>query len=234
MEEKQAHPHSGHRARVKARFLKEGLDAFEDHNALELLLFYAIPQRDTNELAHKLISAFGSFSAVFDAPVESLMQVGGIKENTAILIKLIPALYGKYAQSKQGAETVFLKSAQAAGEYLVPQFAGQSAERFLAVCMNHKCKVLKTAVISDGMINSTALRSRKLIEAVIHTGATHVIVAHNHPEGVAAPSMQDVDATRYLFSTLKAVGVKLNDHFIVAGEEWFSMATSKKFKSMFL
>ena len=102
MEEKQSHPHSGHRARVKARFLKEGLDAFEDHNALELLLFYAIPQRDTNELAHKLISAFGSFSAVFDAPVESLMQVGGIKENTAILIKLIPALYGKYAQSKQG------------------------------------------------------------------------------------------------------------------------------------
>lgn len=219
---------------MKARFLREGLDAFEDHNALELLLFYAVPQRDTNELAHKLISAFGSFSAVFDAPVESLMQVGGIKENAAILIKLIPALYGKYAQNKQSAGTLFLKSAQAAGEYLVPQFAGQSAERFLAICMNHKCKVLKTVVISDGTANSTALRSRQLAEAVIHTGATNVILAHNHPEGVAAPSMQDVDATRYLFSMLGNLGVKLNDHIIVAGDDWFSMATSKKFKSMFL
>lgn len=234
MEEKQAHPHSGHRARVKARFLREGLDAFEDHNALELLLFYAVPQRDTNELAHKLISAFGSFSAVFDAPVESLMQVGGIKENAAVLIKLMPALYGKYAQNKQSAGTLFLKSAQAAGEYLVPQFVGQSAERFLAICMNHKCKVLKTVVISDGTANSTALRSRQLAEAVIHTGATNVILAHNHPEGVAAPSMQDVDATRYLFSMLRNLGVKLNDHIIVAGDDWFSMATSKKFKSMFL
>lgn len=219
---------------MKARFLREGLDAFEDHNALELLLFYAVPQRDTNELAHKLISAFGSFSAVFDAPVESLMQVGGIKENAAILIKLMPALYGKYAQNKQSAGTLFLKSAQAAGEYLVPQFAGQSAERFLAICMNHKCKVLKTVVISDGTANSTALRSRQLAEAVIHTGATNVILAHNHPEGVAAPSMQDVDATRYLFSMLGNLGVKLNDHIIVAGDDWFSMATSKKFKSMFL
>lgn len=219
---------------MKARFLREGLDAFEDHNALELLLFYAVPQRDTNELAHKLISAFGSFSAVFDAPVESLMQVGGIKENAAVLIKLIPALYGKYAQNKQSAGTLFLKSAQAAGEYLVPQFAGQSAERFLAICMNHKCKVLKTVVISDGTANSTALRSRQLAEAVIHTGATNVILAHNHPEGVAAPSMQDVDATRYLFSMLGNLGVKLNDHIIVAGDDWFSMATSKKFKSMFL
>ena len=219
---------------MKARFLREGLDAFEDHNALELLLFYAVPQRDTNELAHKLISSFGSFSAVFDAPVESLMQVGGIKENAAILIKLIPALYGKYAQNKQSAGTLFLKSAQAAGEYLVPQFAGQSAERFLAICMNHKCKVLKTVVISDGTANSTALRSRQLAEAVIHTGATNVILAHNHPEGVAAPSMQDVDATRYLFSMLRNLGVKLNDHIIVAGDDWFSMATSKKFKSMFL
>lgn len=204
---------------MKARFLREGLDAFEDHNALELLLFYAVPQRDTNELAHKLISSFGSFSAVFDAPVESLMQVGGIKENAAVLIKLMPALYGKYAQNKQSAGTLFLKSAQAAGEYLVPQFAGQSAERFLAICMNHKCKVLKTVVISDGTANSTALRSRQLAEAVIHTGATNVILAHNHPEGVAAPSMQDVDATRYLFSMLGNLGVKLNDHIIVAGDD---------------
>ena len=122
-------PHTGHRARVRARFLREGLDAFEDHNALELLLFYAVPQRDTNELAHKLINAFGSLSAVFDAPVQSLMQVGGISENTAVLIKLIPAMYGKYARSKQNPDTLFLKSAEAAGAYFTSLFAGKSTEK---------------------------------------------------------------------------------------------------------
>lgn len=234
MEEKQAHAHAGHRGRLKARFLKEGLDAFEEHNALELLLFYAIPQRDTNELAHKLIAHFGSFSAVFDAPVEALMQVDGIGESAAILLKLMPAVYGKYLQNKQDAEMLILKTAEAAGEYLLPQFVGKDTERFLAICMNHKCKVIKTVVISDGTQSATEIRPRKLAEAVIHTNATQVILAHNHPQGVAAPSAHDIEATRYLISMLKNLGVKLSDHIIVAGDNLFSMATSPKFKGMFL
>ena len=227
------HPHAGHRARLRARFLREGLDAFEDHNALELLLFYAIPQRDTNELAHKLINAFGSLSAVFDAPVESLMQTGGIGENTAVLIKLIPAMYGKYARSNQRPDVLYLNSAAAAGEYFTSLFAGKSTEHFYAVCMNHKCKVLKTVLISDGTASETAINTRKLLEAAVHTGATDMLIAHNHPEGVAAPSMADVDETNKLFHMLSNAQVRLNDHLIVAGDEWFSMATSPKFKFIF-
>lgn len=226
-------PHAGHRARLRARFLREGLDAFEDHNALELLLFYAIPQRDTNELAHKLINAFGSLSAVFDAPVESLMQTGGIGENTAVLIKLIPAMYGKYARSKQRPDVLYLNSAAAAGEYFTSLFAGKSTEHFYAVCMNHKCKVLKTVLISDGTASETAINTRKLLEAAVHTGATDMLIAHNHPEGVAAPSMADVDETNKLFHMLSNAQIRLNDHFVVAGDEWFSMATSPKFKFIF-
>lgn len=226
-------PHAGHRARLRARFLREGLDTFEDHNALELLLFYAIPQRDTNELAHKLIHAFGSLSAVFDAPAESLMQVGGISENTAVLIKLIPAMYGKYARSKQGQDVLFLKSVESAGEYFASLFAGKSTEHFYAVCMNHKCKVLKTVLISEGMASETQINTRKLLEAAVHTGASHMLIAHNHPEGVAAPSVADVEETNRLFHMLKNAQVKLNDHFIVAGDEWFSMASSPKFQFIF-
>ena len=226
-------PHTGHRARLRARFLREGLDAFEDHNALELLLFYAIPQRDTNELAHKLIHAFGSLSAVFDAPVESLMQVGGIGENTAVLIKLIPAMYGKYARSKQGQEVLFLNSAESAGEYFTALFAGKSTEHFYAVYMNHKCKVLKTVLISEGTASETQINTRKLLEAAVHTGASQVLLAHNHPEGVAAPSVADVDETNKLFRMFGTVQVRLNDHFIISGEEWFSMASSPKFKFIF-
>lgn len=200
---------------------------------MELLLFYAIPQRDTNELAHKLISAFGSLAGVLDAPAESLMQVGGIGENTAALIKLIPAMYGKYARSKQGSDVLFLKSAQAAGEYFTSLFAGKSTERFYAVCMNHKCKVLKTVLISEGTSYDTQINTRKLLEAAVHTGASHMILAHNHPEGVAVPSVADVEETNKLFHMLSNAQVKLNDHFIVAGDDWFSMASAPKFKFIF-
>lgn len=226
-------PHTGHRARVRARFLREGLDSFEEHNALELLLFYAIPQRDTNELAHKLINTFGSLSAVFDASAESLMQVGGISENTAVLIKLIPAMYGKYTRSKKNPDTLFLRSAEAAGEYFTSLFAGKSTEHFYAVCMNHKCKVLKTVLISDGTARETQINTRKLLEAAVHTGASNMLLAHNHPEGVAAPSVADVDETNKLFHMLKNAQVKLNDHFIISGDEWFSMASAKKFAFIF-
>lgn len=226
-------PHTGHRARVRARFLREGLDSFEEHNALELLLFYAIPQRDTNELAHKLINTFGSLSAVFDASAESLMQVGGISENTAVLIKLIPAMYGKYTRSKKNPDTLFLRSAEAAGEYFTSLFAGKSTEHFYAVCMNHKCKVLKTVLISDGTARETQINTRKLLEAAVHTGASNMLIAHNHPEGVAVPSVADVDETNKLFHMLKNAQVKLNDHFIISGDEWFSMASAKKFAFIF-
>lgn len=232
-EEKQPHAHGGHRQRLRARFEREGLDAFENHNALELLLFYAIPQRDTNELAHQLIEEFGSFSAVFDAPLESLMHVAGVGENTAVLIKLIPAMYAKYVQDKTRSDALILKTAECAGEYFVSQFSGRSTEQFLAVLMNHKCKVINTVVISEGTADSTAIRLRKITEAAIHANASNILLAHNHPEGVAAPSAADIDATRYLIHSLSNLGIRVNDHFIVAGDDWFSMATNKKFAMLF-
>ena len=89
--------HENHRERVKNRFLSEGLDHFDAHNVLELLLFYSIPQKDTNEIAHLLIDRFGSLSAVLDAPFEDLIETPGIKEHSALLLKLIPALSRRYA-----------------------------------------------------------------------------------------------------------------------------------------
>ncbi len=218
MADKQTAPlHGGHRARLKARFVREGLDAFEDHNALELLLFYAIPQRDTNELAHRLIDEFGSLSGVFDASVEALMHVPGVGENTAVLIRLMSSLFAKYEQDKVNADSLVLNTAQAAGEYFVSQFIGKTTEQLLAVCMTHKCRVVNTVVIS----------------AAIQNGASDILLAHNHPAGVAAPSAADIDATRNIVLTLRALGIRVNDHFIIAGKDWFSMKTSPKFKYLF-
>lgn len=188
MAEKQTAPlHGGHRARLKARFVREGLDAFEDHNALELLLFYAIPQRDTNELAHRLIDEFGSLSGVFDASVEALMHVPGVGENTAVLIRLMSSLFAKYEQDKVKSGSLVLNTAKVAGEYFVSQFIGKTTEQLLAVCMTHKCRVVNTVVISEGTPDSTRINLRKIAEAAIQNGASDILLAHNHPAGVAAP-----------------------------------------------
>ena len=233
MAEKQASLHSGHRARLKARFVREGLDAFEDHNALELLLFYAIPQRDTNELAHRLIAEFGSLSGVFDASVEALTHVSGVGENTAVLIHLMSSMFAKYEQDKANANLTELTNAQAAGAYLVSRFVGKTKEQFLAVCMTHKCRVVNTVLISEGTLESTDLNIRGIAEAAIQNRASHIILAHNHPAGVAAPSAADIEATRVIVLALRALHVQVDDHIIVAGKDWFSMKSSRNFRDLF-
>ena len=99
--------HEGHRQRLKNRFLTEGLDSFETHNILELLLFYSIPQRDTNGIAHKLLDTFGSLKGVFEADFEELIKIDGIKENTATLLKLIPEVARAYFHEEMDEQKIF-------------------------------------------------------------------------------------------------------------------------------
>ena len=226
-------PHGGHRARLRARFKAEGLSGFADHNVLELLLFYSIPQRDTNALAHRLIAEFGSLSGVFDASIDALQSVDGIGETTAVLIKMIPEIFARYEQDKVRTDALILDTAQKAGEYLVPIFLGKTTERLVVICLNHKCKVTNTVTVSEGTGDSTELSLRKIAEAAINSNASSVILAHNHPAGVAAPSGADVEMTRHMILCLKNFDITVHDHFIIAGKDWFSMATSKRFRSMF-
>ena len=116
--------HDGHREKMRQRFLKGGLDSFADHEALELLLYYAIPRRDTNPIAHALMERYGSLSAVLTAPVEDLQRVAGIGESAAVLLKLAPQLYRKARLSDAEQETV-LSSVERVGAYLLERFAGE-------------------------------------------------------------------------------------------------------------
>ena len=226
--------HENHRARVRKRFEHEGLKTFADHNVLELLLFYSIPQKDTNDIAHRLLDEFGSLSAVFDAPKDVLMNVVGVGENTATLIKLMPELFSRYEQDKIKNESIVLNSAEAAGKYFMSRFIGANTEKLYAVCLDNNCKVKKFVEVSEGNPDYTDLNMRKLVSEAINTNSSSVIISHNHPSGVAAPSAADVDATRALILMLKKLGIKVNDHIIVAGKNYFSMATSRKFEYLFM
>ena len=222
--------HQGHRGRMKRRFLEHGLESFEDHHVLEILLFYALPRVDVNPLAHNLINRFGSLSAVFDAPIDELEMVEGIGRNAATLIKLIPQVARRYMISRASFGDI-LDSSEKAGRYLLPRFFGERDEVVYLVCLDAKCKVLNCRLMFRGSVNSANVSIRKIVETALSFNATSVILAHNHTSGIALPSREDQITTRKIEAALKAVDIALTDHIIVADEDFVSLADSGFFRT---
>ena len=215
--------HSGRRGRVRSRFINEGLEHFEDHEVLELLLYYAIPCKDTNELAHKLVNEYGGFSEVVDQSHDELMNNMGLSYNTSVLLELIPELCRRYMTSRWG-EKVILNSAQKAGEYMVSFFAGKKEEEMYMICMDNANKVLAVKRIASGTVNETHVYPRNIVELVIQCKASRVIISHNHPGGLLYPSQADKNTTVMVAKALETIQVQLCDHIIVSGEKYVSMA----------
>ncbi len=226
--------HEGHRERLRNRFLNEGLDNFQDHNVLELLLFYSIPMKDTNEEAHALMNTFGSLSAVFDASHKELCNVKGIGERTASLIKLMPALFKKYEIDKLNDDGVILNSSELAAKYVSKFFKGITNEQLYILCLDTNCKMLSFELISEGTLNSAPINIRKLVEIAVNSRATNFILVHNHPSGVTAPSKSDTNTTIAMADMLAEIGLKLNDHIIIGhGDDYFSYLHSEKWRGIF-
>ena len=218
--------HDGHRANVRRRFLQAGLDAFADHEALELLLFYAIPRRDTNEIAHTLIDRYGSLEAVLNAPQEDLEKVDGIGENAAVLLRLVPQLWQKARLTSVKQERI-LNNIDSAGAYLVERFSdAPRSEVVFQLCLDRKGKLLACKRMGEGGPASVVMDVRKLLENAILTSASSVILGHNHPSGVALPSDDDYYATLRAKEVLATIGVELLDHIIVADQDFVSMRQS--------
>ncbi len=209
--------HKDHRKHTKDRFLSEGLDGFEPHNVLELLLFYSIPQRDTNETAHMLINRFGSLSAVFDAPYDDLLTVPGISEHSATLIKLIPAVSRRYAMEKNS-KAARLSSIEDIGKYLVARYLGVTEETVLLLLLDNKFGLIDCVKIHEGSVNSSAITMRRLIETALFKRASMVVLAHNHPSGVAIPSSDDLFTTQQVKRAFDLVEIGMLAHIIVAGD----------------
>lgn len=224
--------HDGHRERLKARFLEHGMDSFNDLNALELLLFYAIPRRDTNVIAHALMDRFGGLSGVFDASIPELMDVSGIGENAALLIKLVPQMMKKKELSKVRDMRTFHKSSQVA-QFLIPRFMEEREELVLVVCLDTRNSLLCCEVLNRGVVNAVDISTRRLAEHALKHKASAVILAHNHPDGVAMPSREDEVFTAKAQDALRLIGIRMMDHIIVAGENYFSMRDSGFYRGFF-
>ena len=218
--------HDGHREKMRRRFLSGGLEQFADHEALELLLYYAIPRRDTNPIAHALIDRYGSLSAVLAAPVEDLQKVEGIGESAAILLKLVPRLCAKARLADADRQELILNTASRAGAYLLERFYGEQNEVIYQLCLDRKGKLLACKKLGEGSIASAALDVRKLVENAMLHSASSVVLAHNHPSGIASPSHEDYAATDRARNALETIGVALADHIIVADGDFVSLAES--------
>ena len=217
--------HDGHRNRLKNRFLNEGLTNFEDHNVLELLLFYSIPRSDTNEIAHELLNKFGSLHGVFEAGMEDLMSINGISRHSAVLIKMIPELFVVYGRDKVR-DIQKINSSDDAKQFFIPRFYGKVREEVQIVLLDDKMNIIKWVKIYEGSVNSANVPIRKIVEIAIENRATNVIIAHNHPTGLILPSKDDLRATAKVREALALEDVKLLDHVIVSDNEAASLKDS--------
>jgi DNA repair protein RadC len=196
---------------------------------LELLLFYCIPQKDTNLLAHELLNRFGSLPQVLEATAEELEKVPGVGEHVSTLLTLITAISRYYMVSRTTRFDV-LTSNEQCGAYLVPYFVGRRDETVFLLCLDAKCKVLCCKEVGRGSVNSASVSTRRVVETALGVNASTVILAHNHPSGIAIPSTEDILTTRRIAMALDAVGIVLADHIVVADDDYVSMVDSAYYR----
>ena len=216
--------HDGHRQRKKEQFLRRGLEGFADHEVLELLLYYAIPRRDTNEIAHRLIAKFGTLRGVFDAAPEELRQVEGMGENAALFLQLLPAV-GRRTLLHEKRE-VILNSVEAVGTYFARLLDGERREVLYQVCLDAKGKLLSYCRLASGTVSVAPVSVREVVENALRCDASRVVLGHNHPSGVALPSEEDRQITLQIQQALATMSIALVDHIIVADGDFVSMAAS--------
>ena len=214
--------HAGHRARIRERFRQEGLTGFSEHEVLELLLTYAIPQRDVNPLAHELINRFGSLAGVLEADEQELLRVSGVGANAASILTLIPPLLAYYQMNALGARPVIQNLAEARA-YCHALFMGAHRERVYMLCMDQVGHVLHPALLHEGTLDEVKLYPREIVQTALRYNAYGVILTHNHPGGIAVPSHADYVTTKSIVVALATVQVRVVDHIIVAGASSFSI-----------
>ncbi len=223
--------HTGHRQRMKAEFLARGIEGWPDHRVLELLLFYSIPQGDVNGLAHDLIEQFGSLSGVLDASVEELRKVKGVGEHTAVLLRMLPALLGRYQASRTRLNDI-VNSADDAYPWLEPYFFGARNEMVYVLCLDGKRQVLGVRKVAEGSIQIAEMNARRIAEEAMGLLAARIYVAHNHVSNLAIPSQADWLTTDTLRAILAPIGIELVDHLVFVDGDMVSMGESRKLRGL--
>ena len=223
--------HSGHRERMRMRFLHDNGESMQTHELLEMLLFSCIPRCNTNQIAHALLKRFRNLDGIFEASVADLMQVEGIGKNSAVQIKLVSALMRRAAEESRIPVKQYL-SEKSIIDYVRPLFTQLAVERLYMLCFDDASHMLCCEQISEGSVNAVAINSQILIRTAVVENASWVVLAHNHPHGLACPTMEDRVATQKYCELLESAGIQLVEHFVVARDKVFPMLKNNAKKEL--
>ena len=207
-------PHAGHRKRLRERYARSGMDDFAPHEVLELLLTYVIPRVDVNNQAHALIDRFGSVAGVMDATEKELRDVKGIGPEAAQFLKMLPEVFRHYQLANCDSKDTFDTVAKL-GDYLRALYTGVTVERVYLILLDNALKIKACIHLCDGSVNCSSVTVRTIAEHAFRENASAVVLAHNHPRGLAIPSGADLEVTQTVECALETIGVPLLEHLIV-------------------
>lgn len=217
--------HSGHRDRLRTKYLQNGIESLAPHEVIELLLFNAVPYRNTNDIAKRLLDRFGSLSAVLDTPIETLIEAG-LTRNQAAFIKLIPDVTRLYMQDRYRDDDRIIDLAELPERIKRIYIGRMRVEHLWILLVDIKMKEVYSGILSKGSFGSSEVSVRRIMTLALNYGAAGVILAHNHPSGLALPSREDFRATERIRDSLHTIGVELLDHYIVADDDCVSLRES--------
>lgn len=215
------HKGTGHRKRLRKRFLQSGLDGFHDYEIIELLLTLGTPRRDCKQIAKDTIAEFQGLHGVLDASIEDLQKIKGIGPSNAFGIKLFQAVSERLAK-EQIPDKLDLKSLNAVIDYLQKWIGREKKEHFVVLYLDSQNRLIENRVISIGILNATLVHPREVFEPAVALRSSSIIVAHNHPSGSVEPSSEDREITNKLVETGRIMEIMIKDHIIVSNSAHFS------------
>ena len=213
----------GHRERLRKRFLLGGGKDMPDYELLELLLTIAIPRRDVKPLAKDLIKRYGSFAEVVNAPVEDLMEFSGLKENSAVVLKIVRECSIRTSwQSLKNMDAPVIGDYDNMIDYCRSAMAYQTVEEFRIIFLNSKLRVIDEEVQQRGTVDHVSIHPREVIKSAMQRGASGMILVHNHPSGIVTPSRADIEITKRIKEAAESVSIQLFDHLIISKSDVYS------------
>ena len=211
----QGQPHyQGHRARLRQRFNQNGTNQLPDYELLELILFRAIPRRDTKPIAKELLTKFGTFTEVINAPEIRLKEVNGVGDAVVTELKLVKAAALRLMQSDLQTKTI-LHSWSTMITYVTAAMAYEQREQFRIIFLDKSNKILADEIQAEGTVDHTPVYTREVIKRALDIGATALILVHNHPSGDPTPSRADITMTKQIIEACEKIDIKVMDHIIV-------------------
>lgn len=218
----------GHRARLKARFIRNGGKALADYEMLELLLFRSIPRKDTKPIAKRLLAVFGSFGEVLNAPPQRLREVSGIGEATITDFQIVTTS-ARMMLSENVREKPLLSSWSTVLEYCKAAMAFEEREQFRILFLDKKNKLIVDEVQNEGTVDHTPVYPREVVKRALELSATAIILVHNHPSGDPTPSKADIDMTIKINEIAGSLGIMVHDHIIIGRDGHLSMKAQQLF-----